>query len=107
MSKVFNGAFGIVFKEARQIATIKNFIVKISRDGTIRVHIPEIENFTMDLLMSAFNRPLPYLTIQATIDGQSACMKKAKIDKLTVNAKPDSVWLTNVNIVALTIEWQY
>jgi hypothetical protein len=108
MSQSFYGTHGKIFLEARQIAFIQNFTIKIGKDGMIRIHVPEIENYSMDLFKSAFERPLPYLTIHATVNGQNARIRKALIDKLTITAKMNKpVLVTNVHIVATIMEWIY
>jgi len=108
MSTTYNGTYGIIFLDARQIAVIQNFTVKIGNDGMIRIYVPEIKNYSMELFISAFNRPLPYLTIQASVNGENARIKKALIDKMTVNARMNEpVVVKNVHIVATVMEWVY
>jgi hypothetical protein len=108
MSASYFGTNGIIFHEGRQVALIKNFTVKVGRDGVIRIHIPVIENYSLDLLPCAFQTPLPSLLIHATINGQRTRITEAKIDRLTVSAKRNEVVLIkNVRMLAVSIHWMY
>jgi len=108
MSTTYKGTYGIIFLDARQIAVIQNFTVKIGNDGMIRIYVPEIKDFSMELLTSAFNRPLPYLTVQASVNEENARIKKALIDKMTVNVRMNEpIVVKNVQIVGTLMEWVY